>query len=468
MDALLNWLWHGAVVAIATAGMLRLLDRSPAATRCVLCWVALLVTLVLPLAPVVPAAPTALEPLIAAAPLLTVPDAWWSSSAILASGWAIWASVSILRLVVAMMLVRRAKVRSQRFPPAVEPALPHWRRVRGAGRAARLVLSDRVQAGAVLGGGTAPMIAVRPALVSRLPAADLDRVIVHEWAHVQRRDDLAGLLRLIVRAVAGWHPAVWWLDRRLSLEQELACDEIVVHVTGGAKSYASCLVTLAALREGPANGLLAPGALSSAGLNRRVACLVTRQRAASQAWSRIAAPLTVVLLCLVAVGVVRVRVADAAVSETVARALQPVIRVMPTHLDAAPAHPEHTSAPPIARRAASASGSRSETPRAWRPAADVDVHVQPATELVANEEQAPPVTTPSPDDAVELEPIAHSLPLIPAVAPVTTSAGGAVASRSVWSPAADAGVALGRGSKNAGIAAAGAFTRLGKKIAGAF
>ena len=86
----------------------------------------------------------------------------------------------------------------------------------------------------MLGFGS-PIIALAPRLLTELSAPDLDRVLVHEWAHVQRRDDLAQLVQHIVRAIAGWHPAVWWLERRLDFEREAACDEVAVDVTGSRK-----------------------------------------------------------------------------------------------------------------------------------------------------------------------------------------------------------------------------------------
>ena len=76
------------------------------------------------------------------------------------------------------------------------------------------------------------MIAVAPSLVRTLDADELDRVLIHEWAHVQRRDDLVNILQIVVRIIAGWHPALWWIDRRLHVEREIACDEITVAVTG--------------------------------------------------------------------------------------------------------------------------------------------------------------------------------------------------------------------------------------------
>ena len=41
-----------------------------------------------------------------------------------------------------------------------------------------------------------------------------------------------------------FHPAVWWIENRLSVEREMACDDIVVAQTGNPMGYASCLVSL--------------------------------------------------------------------------------------------------------------------------------------------------------------------------------------------------------------------------------
>ena len=92
------------------------------------------------------------------------------------------------------------------------------------------------------------MIAVAPSLLTTLDAGELDRVLIHEWAHVQRRDDLVHILQIVVRIIAGWHPALWWIDRRLHLEREIACDEMTVAATGSPKSYAACLMKVATVR----------------------------------------------------------------------------------------------------------------------------------------------------------------------------------------------------------------------------
>jgi len=41
-----------------------------------------------------------------------------------------------------------------------------------------------------------------------------------------------------------FHPAVWWIENRLSVEREMACDDVVVAQTANPSGYASCLVSL--------------------------------------------------------------------------------------------------------------------------------------------------------------------------------------------------------------------------------
>ena len=477
MDAVLNWLWQGGVVAIAATGTLHLLDRTRAAIRCLVCWAALIVVVLLPLVSLaLAAASPAASAISAAAPIITVPVAWWTSSALLAAAWVIWTAIHAVRFVRAIVVVRRARARCRPFPPAVASSLAHWQRVREAERAARLVLSDRVRAAAVFGCGT-PVIAVAPTLVASLDAAELDRVVIHEWAHVQRRDDMTNFGRLLIRAVAGWHPAVWWLDRRLSIEQELACDETVVAVTGGAKSYASCLVKLAALRATRADVLLASGALSSGGLTRRVARLLRFNEFTSSAWGRRAAVLAVVLLVALALGVAPLRIVEAAVSATVVRVLHPVANAIPAAMQ--PVGMRVSTPPPASqhRTAATVATSLPDRPETARIRLKPDATTLPAPatpqpdperEAKAVEEASPNAGAGAPDAVAGIAPTDPPLVTLPSPLHAALPPAIDAESRSPWSPAADAGVAIGRGSKKAGVATAGAFTRFAKRIAGSF
>jgi len=77
-----------------------------------------------------------------------------------------------------------------------------------------------------------------------LPTEELRIILLHEFAHIQRHDDWTNLLQKILRAVFFFHPAVWWIDRRLSLEREMACDDAVIAQTANPRGYAECLVAL--------------------------------------------------------------------------------------------------------------------------------------------------------------------------------------------------------------------------------
>ena len=123
-------------------------------------------------------------------------------------------------------------------------------------------------------GLTSPSIAVAPVALGALSDEELDQIVVHEWAHVHRRDDIARLVQRMIVAFAGLHPAVWWIDRQLHLERETACDDWAVNATGSARALAVCLTKLASLPGRPSDTVLVPAALASSELTTRVVRLL--------------------------------------------------------------------------------------------------------------------------------------------------------------------------------------------------
>ncbi len=477
MESIANWLVQGCVVAVTTAGVLRLLRSARASARYLVCWAGLSAVLLLPLVPAiwsaiaqVPGAAVAAPP---SSPLVSVPQHPMSGILIVAA-WFAWLAVFAVRLATAMRAVRRTRQRSHAFPVAVERRLDHWSQLKQDGRPTELVVSSGIHGAAVIGCGS-PVIAIAPVLIQELSADELDRVVVHEWAHVQRRDDLANVAQLVARVLAGWHPAVWWLDRRLQAEREIACDEMAVVVTGSPKAYAACLLKLAGLRLGYPKTVPALGVLSSTTFAARVQRIVTSQHYASPGWSRNIVIAGIGLLVGVAFAVGSLRFVEAVVvssefdtTRTVAQlTTTPMARETPGSFVHAPVY----SPPSDGRR-------RASTPRATSSRARQSTVATPSTPVIAPAIDTPPdpehvlsiatidteaSTTDSREVKVladpaspEAPPQAGSLP-VPKVRDVTP-----------WAAVANAGTSVGERSKQGGIAAAQLFSRFGKRIADSF
>jgi beta-lactamase regulating signal transducer with metallopeptidase domain len=77
-------------------------------------------------------------------------------------------------------------------------------------------------------------------------------VMLHELAHVQRRDVAVQFLAWFVTAVHWFNPLVWIMARRLRAESERACDDMVLRAGVRASAYASDLMDLVhSSRHGP-------------------------------------------------------------------------------------------------------------------------------------------------------------------------------------------------------------------------
>jgi bla regulator protein BlaR1 len=66
----------------------------------------------------------------------------------------------------------------------------------------------------------------------------LEAILVHEMAHIRRRDNLGTAIHMMVEAVFWLHPLVWFLGRRLMDERERACDEEVLRAGNEPYAYA--------------------------------------------------------------------------------------------------------------------------------------------------------------------------------------------------------------------------------------
>lgn len=89
-----------------------------------------------------------------------------------------------------------------------------------------------------------PAILMPLGLASRLPPDQLEAILLHELAHILRRDCLANGLQIVTETLLFYHPGVWWVSRRMRLEREHCADELAAKDCGNRLLYASALMTL--------------------------------------------------------------------------------------------------------------------------------------------------------------------------------------------------------------------------------
>lgn len=101
---------------------------------------------------------------------------------------------------------------------------------------------SREVASPVVVGLLKPAVLLPVALASRLSPAQVEAVLAHELAHLSRGDHRALVVQRIVETVLFFHPAVWWMSRRMESAREEACDDRVLAAGCDPADYAEALV----------------------------------------------------------------------------------------------------------------------------------------------------------------------------------------------------------------------------------
>jgi beta-lactamase regulating signal transducer with metallopeptidase domain len=118
--------------------------------------------------------------------------------------------------------------------------------VRGFGehRGVKLCASNALAVPAAVG-FFPPAIVLPAKLLPQLSPEEIKLILLHELAHIRRWDNWTNLVLQLLKAVFFFHPAVWWIERHLALEREMACDDFVLEETAGPAAYASSLISFA-------------------------------------------------------------------------------------------------------------------------------------------------------------------------------------------------------------------------------
>src|SRR5579883_2583156 len=226
MERLLNGLAEGTAVAAFAWVLLRMVGRRNSGTRFVVWFCALVGMALTPFAGL--GSSSGLSRGAGAA--VTVPGAW---SLYLFAAWAVVAALGLARVAWGLWhlrCVRRecAPVDPAALDPRVAKTVAEFR----LPRCVELLASGDVRIPTAIG-FFHPAVIVPSWALRELNAGQWNSVILHELA------------QKTLRALFFFHPAVWWVESRLSLEREMACDDLVLAHTANPRAYAECLVSLA-------------------------------------------------------------------------------------------------------------------------------------------------------------------------------------------------------------------------------
>jgi beta-lactamase regulating signal transducer with metallopeptidase domain len=247
-NSFVSGLWQGIVLAAGVALCLRLVPRTTAAVRFAI-WTAVFAVLaVLPLVHAYSLNSTSGTP--GRGAVMHV-DVRWSFAIA-----AIWLIASLVRAVqLAMSAVRLHGIWKRAMPVEGCDAILSAAGIRGV----ELCTSRDVDRPSVIG-FFSPRILIPEELFARLTTAEFGQIVLHEVGHLRRADDWINLLQKLSLVVVPLNPVLIWIERRLCLERELACDDDVLRFTKAPKAYATCLTNLAEQRLGRRATTLSLGA----------------------------------------------------------------------------------------------------------------------------------------------------------------------------------------------------------------
>jgi len=194
--------------------------------------------------------------------------------------------------------------RARRLMQRALEANPQWQRTAkrlsdalGLRRAVRLVESAAVEVPSVIG-SLRPVILLPASALTGMTPEQIEMVLAHELAHIRRHDFLINLLQAVAETLMFYHPAVWWMSRRVRIERENCCDDLAIAVCGNPIQYARALTRLEELRaHAPAITVAATGG-SLLERIRRIVAERAESTSSTSRWLAAIAMLSVVIIAL--------------------------------------------------------------------------------------------------------------------------------------------------------------------------
>jgi beta-lactamase regulating signal transducer with metallopeptidase domain len=138
--------------------------------------------------------------------------------------------------------------------------------------------SDKVSSPLVVG-FKEPKIIIPKSLTEQLKHEQLRAIVLHEHAHIKRKDNWFGLFQEIIAILFWWSPVIRLLNKQIHVEREIACDLRAVNELKSTQLYAQSLIDCAKLMITQQRSVLAMGLFSKKKeLNYRVGAVLENKQ----------------------------------------------------------------------------------------------------------------------------------------------------------------------------------------------
>lgn len=139
---------------------------------------------------------------------------------------------------------------------------------------------------------------VLPQSAATWPLPRLRAVFLHEFAHVARGDWLTQVLAHLVCALYWFHPLVWWAARRMRIESECACDDLVLRAGFRSPDYATQILEVFRAMKAKKNTLnLAVPMVRHSELKERLQAVLEKGRSRSPVTPKLLVLLVSAMAC---------------------------------------------------------------------------------------------------------------------------------------------------------------------------
>jgi HEAT repeat protein/beta-lactamase regulating signal transducer with metallopeptidase domain len=178
--------------------------------------------------------------------------------------WAIGAGAVLVRLATGLLGVQWLSRHTERVTDA--PWLPLARTLAsGLGLSPRITFLRSGKAAMPMAWGILRPAVLMPADADTWPSDRLRIVLLHELAHVKRRDCLTHMMAQLTCALYWFNPLAWIAARHLRTERERACDDLVLAAGTPGPDYADQLLEIArVMRAGRFPAVFAGASLAMA------------------------------------------------------------------------------------------------------------------------------------------------------------------------------------------------------------